>query len=125
VKPQLSLVRKAVAATLEKETLTVPPLTALRCFQVGYKEKLLRKSGAAVAQAAQGRGGVTVTRGVQSCVDVALRTWSVGTVGMGWWLDQVILEVFSNLNDSMIAARSPFSVPRLFQYLAISHHRTP
>jgi len=39
---------------------------------------------------------------LQSRVDVALRTWSVGTVGMGWWLDQVILEVFSNLNDSVI-----------------------
>ena len=23
-------------------------------------------------------------------------------VGLGWWLDFVILEVFSNLNDSMI-----------------------
>ena len=38
----------------------------------------------------------------QSHVDVALRTWSVGTVGVGWWLDQVILEVFPNLNGSMI-----------------------
>ena len=23
----------------------------------------------------------------QNRVDVTLRTWSVGTVGMGWWLD--------------------------------------
>ena len=38
----------------------------------------------------------------QSHVDVTLRTWLVGMVGMGWWLDQVILEVFSNLHDSMI-----------------------
>ena len=38
----------------------------------------------------------------QSRVDGALRTWSVGMVGMGWWLDQVILMVFSNLNDSVI-----------------------
>ena len=38
----------------------------------------------------------------QSRVDVALRTWSVGMVGMGWRLDQVILEVFSNRNDCMI-----------------------
>ena len=38
----------------------------------------------------------------QSRVDVALRTWSVGMVGMGWRLDQVILEVFSSLNDSLI-----------------------
>ena len=39
---------------------------------------------------------------LQSRVDVALRTWSVGTVGMGWWQDQVILVVFSNISDSMI-----------------------
>ena len=38
----------------------------------------------------------------QSRVDVALRTWSVGMVGVGWWLDFVILEIFSNLNDSVI-----------------------
>ena len=38
----------------------------------------------------------------QSRVDVALRTWSVGTVGMGWRLDWVILEVFSNLSGSLI-----------------------
>ena len=38
----------------------------------------------------------------QSRVDVALRMWSVGMVGMGWQLDQVILEVFPNLNGSMI-----------------------
>ena len=41
---------------------------ALNCtgdVQVGYEEKiLLRKSGAAVAQAAQGGGGVTVPGGV-------------------------------------------------------------
>ena len=41
----------------------------------------------------------------QSHVDVALRMWSVGMVGMGWRLDQVILEVFSNLNDSVILWR--------------------
>ena len=38
----------------------------------------------------------------QSRVDVALRTWSVGMVGVGWWLGQVILEVFSNQNGSGI-----------------------
>ena len=37
----------------------------------------------------------------QNRVDVALRTWSVGMVGMGWHLDQVILEVLSSLNDSV------------------------
>jgi len=38
----------------------------------------------------------------QGHVDVALRTWSVGMVGMGWWLDWVILEVLSNLSNCMI-----------------------
>ena len=37
---------------------------------------------------------------LQIRVDVALRTWSVGTVGMGWRLDWMTLEVFYNLNDS-------------------------
>ena len=31
-----------------------------------------------------------------------LGTWSVGAVGIGWWLDLVIIEVFSNLSDSVI-----------------------
>ena len=39
----------------------------------------------------------------QNHVDVALRTWSAGMVGVGWWLDQVILKVFSNLHDSVDA----------------------
>ena len=26
----------------------------------------------------------------------------MGMVGMGWWFDLIILEVFSSLNDSMI-----------------------
>jgi len=38
----------------------------------------------------------------QSHVDVALRMWSVGTVGMGRWLDRVILAFFSNLTASVI-----------------------
>ena len=45
----------------------------------------------------------------QSRVDVALRTWSVGTVGVGWWLDRVILEVFSNFQDSMKSRAQPAS----------------
>lgn len=40
----------------------------------------------------------TVDGGVHNPGDVAL----VGTVGTGWWLDFVISEVFSNLNDSVI-----------------------
>jgi len=55
-----------------------------------------------LAQAAQGGGGVTVPGGVQE-------PWRCGTEGHGQWawlgglvLDLVILEVFSNLNESMI-----------------------
>ena len=65
--------------------------------------KILRRSGNALAQAAQGGGGVTVPGGVQE-------TWRygaegrglVGMVVMGWQLDQMILDVFSNLNYSLI-----------------------
>ena len=48
----------------------------------------------------------------QSRVDVALRTWSVGMVGMGWRLDQVILEVSSNLNSSVILWGFSFACTR-------------
>ena len=34
--------------------------------------------------------------------DVALGDVVMGMVGVGWWLDLVILVVFSNLNGSMI-----------------------
>ena len=69
----------------------------------GYQEKfVLRQCGEALAQAAQGGGGVTVPGGVQEL-------WRCGTEERGqwaWWdgleLDFGILEVFSNLNDSMI-----------------------
>jgi len=47
----------------------------------------------------------------QSRVDVALRTWSVGMVGMGWRLDPVILVVLSNPNDSVTGAELPDSQP--------------
>ena len=41
-------------------------------------------------------------------------TWSVGMVGMGWWLDQMILEVFSSPTDSTVLGSVPcFSVPVL------------
>jgi len=38
----------------------------------------------------------------QSRVDVALRAMGSGHGVMGCWLDWVILEVFSNLNDSVV-----------------------
>jgi len=54
-------------------------------------------------QAAQGSGGVTIPRSVQ-------KTCRCGTSGHGLagmvllvgWLDFMILEIFSNLNDSMM-----------------------
>jgi len=57
-----------------------------------------------VAQAAQEVVESPSLEVFQSCVDVALRTWSVGMVGMGWWLDWVILEVFFICNGSVIHA---------------------
>ena len=33
----------------------------------------------------------------QSRVDVALRTWAVGTVGVGRWLDCMVLVIFPTL----------------------------
>jgi len=42
-------------------------------------------------------------------VDVALSEGGSGRGGVGWWLDSMILEVFSNFNDSMI--------PYHFQFL--------
>ena len=38
----------------------------------------------------------------RNCGDVALKDAGSGTVGVGWRFDLVILDIFSNLNDSMI-----------------------
>ena len=54
-----------------------------------------------MAQAAHGGAGVTVPGGFSNCVDVALRDVVCGHGGDGLVLDRMILEVFSNLNDSM------------------------
>lgn len=51
---------------------------------IGYKEKFLhRMSGAAVAQAAQGGGGVTVPGGVQETFTCGTEGQSVGMDGLG------------------------------------------
>jgi len=56
-------------------------------------------------QAAQGSGGVAIPGGVQKMCRCG--TWGHGLAGMvvlGWWMDLLILEVFSSLNDSVIYA---------------------
>ena len=38
-------------------------------------------------------------------VEISFISWYISSIGMvvsGWWLDLMILEVFSNLNDSTI-----------------------
>jgi len=72
--------------------------------QIEYWEKFLScKSGQALAQAAQGSGGVPIPGRVQT--PCGCGPWGhglAGVVGLGWRLDVVILEVFSNLKNSMI-----------------------
>jgi len=72
--------------------------------QTGYWEKLLSwKSGQALAQAAQGNGGVPIPGGVQNtCRCGTLGHGLAGLAVLGWGLDLMILEVFSNLNDSVL-----------------------
>ena len=54
-------------------------------------------------RAAQGSGGVTIPGGVQKrCGYGTSGHGLAGIVVMGWQLDLMILEVFSNLNDSVI-----------------------
>jgi len=53
-------------------------------------------------QAAQGSGGVPISGGVQKTCSGTSGHGSADMVVLGWWLDLMILEVFSNLNDSMI-----------------------
>ena len=56
------------------------------------------KSGKALGQAAQGGGWVTITGGVQKTCRCGTSGYGlVGMVLLGWWLDFMILEVFSNL----------------------------
>jgi len=49
-------------------------------------------------QAAQGSGGVTIPGGVQKMCRYGTSGHGLaGMVVLGWWLDLMILEVFSNL----------------------------
>ena len=59
-------------------------------------------------QAAQGSGAVP--GGVQEMCRCGTEGHVlVGMVVMGWWLDEIILELFSNLNDSVIKNPHPVS----------------
>jgi len=52
--------------------------------------------------AAQGSGGVAIPGGVQkTCGHGTAGCVLAGMVGLGWRMDSMILEVFSNLNDSV------------------------
>jgi len=54
-------------------------------------------------QAAQGSGGVAIPGGIQKMCRYGTSGHGLaGMVVMGWQLDLIILEVFSNLNDSML-----------------------
>ena len=55
-----------------------------------------------MAQAAQGGGGSPSLEVFGSLVDVALRDVVSELVGVGWGLNQMVLGVFSNLNDSVL-----------------------
>ena len=56
-----------------------------------------------MARAAQGGGGVTVSGGAQEpCGCGTEGRGLVSMVGMGQWLDMMILVVIPNLNDSVI-----------------------
>ena len=72
--------------------------------QVGYLEEfLVRKSSEALEQTAKGGRRVTVLGGAQETWRCSIQCHSLASmVGMEWELDLVILEVFSNLYDSVI-----------------------
>jgi len=54
-------------------------------------------------QAAQGSGGVPIPGGVQKTCRCGTSGHGLAGMGvLGWRLDVMILEIFSNLNDSMI-----------------------
>lgn len=66
-----------------------------------YREQLQRKGGRALEQAAQRSERVTIPGSVPKIC--GCDTWGLGlvvnSVVMGWWLD-MILKIFSNLNNS-------------------------
>jgi len=60
-------------------------------------------SGQALDQAAQGGGGVPIPGGIQKPCRCGTSGHGLAGVGvLGWRLDLMIFQVFSNLNDSVI-----------------------
>ena len=39
----------------------------------------------------------------------------MGIVGVGWWLDWVIFEIFSNLDDSVILYKNTAALPSVME----------
>ena len=84
--------------------LVIPAIRSREASDVLAQEKFLYwKSGQALVEAAQGSGGVAIPGGVQKMCRYSTSGHGLaGMVVLGWWLDLMILEVFSNLNNSMI-----------------------
>jgi len=71
-------------------------------FRLDIRKNFFPESGQTLDQAAQGSGGVPIPGGVQK--PCGCGTWGQGLAGMGvlgWRLELMILEVFSNLHDPM------------------------
>ena len=67
------------------------------------KKILLRKGGNALEQSAPGTDEVTIPGGVPKMCRCSMQGRGlVSVVAMGQWMDQMILEVLSNFNDSVI-----------------------
>jgi len=75
--------------------------------QVGHQEELLRECDQARAQAAQRAAGVTTTGGVQKTCKCGSKERGL-VQDIGDRLDKMNLEVFFNLNDSMILYDSKY-----------------
>jgi len=83
-------------------------------FRLDVRIKFLYwKSGWALDQAAQGSGAVPIPGGVQNpCGCGTSGHGLAGTVVSGWWLDLMILEVSSNLDDCLIPRLCSMTEPR-------------
>ena len=72
-------------------------------FRLDIRKNFFTESGQALEEAAQRGGGVAIPGGVQKmCRGGTSGHGLGGLVVLGCWLDLMILEGFSNLNDSVI-----------------------